>query len=115
MLRCALLNDTITPAAPHPHCLRLAPAYDNFTSMTITLTPDQIAWLAAQVAAGRFPSLDAAARTIIDERMQIEADDLDWAKPLLDAARAGIARGEVTSLADVQQRLADRIGRLQAE
>ena len=83
--------------------------------MTITLTPDQTAWLAAQVAAGRFQSIDAAARAIIDERMAIEGDDQDWARPLLDAARDGVARGEATSLAEVQQRFAERIGRLQPE
>lgn len=83
--------------------------------MTVTLTPSQTAWLTAQVAAGRFPDLDAAARAIIDERMAVETDDHLWAKPLLDAARAGISRGETVAMADVQHRLAERIGRLLSE
>ena len=74
--------------------------------MTITLTPTQIRWLEAEVAAGRFASLDAAAQAIIDEHMHLEAgadseinlDDLDWVKPLLDEAREGVARGEVITL-----------------
>ena len=41
--------------------------------MTITLTPAQIRWLEAEVAAGRFASVDEAAQAIIDEHMAAEA------------------------------------------
>ena len=83
--------------------------------MTITLTPTQIRWLEAEVAAGRFANVDAAAQAIIDEHMVLEAgadseidlDDLDWVKPLLDEAREGVARGEVVSWDEVKQELAD--------
>ena len=78
--------------------------------MTITLTPTQIRWLEAEVAAGRFASLDAAAQAIIDEHMasaEIDLDDLDWVKPLLDEAREGVARGEVVSWDEVKRELAD--------
>jgi Arc/MetJ-type ribon-helix-helix transcriptional regulator len=80
--------------------------------MTITLSHDQTAWLSALVAAGRFASVDAAAGAIIAERMALETDDLDWAKPLLDKAREGVANGDVVPFADVQKQLAERIKRL---
>ena len=54
--------------------------------MSITLTPDQEAWLQAHVATGDFASVEEAARQLIDERIverEIEDDDLDWAKPLV--------------------------------
>ncbi|MEQ1719307.1 MAG: hypothetical protein ABL907_25520 [Hyphomicrobium sp.] len=77
--------------------------------MTITLTPAQIRWLEAEVAAGRFASVDAAAQAIIDEHMTQEAgadeldlDDLDWVKPLLDEAREGVARGEIITLEEFE-------------
>jgi Arc/MetJ-type ribon-helix-helix transcriptional regulator len=63
--------------------------------MSITLTPADHAWLTRQVAAGRFPSLDAALSAAIAELKAHDAAlDLAWAKPLLDAARAAIGRGE---------------------
>ena len=37
--------------------------------MTITLSPDQIAWLQAHVQQGDFASIEAAARQLIDERI----------------------------------------------
>lgn len=73
--------------------------------MTITLTRAQIEWLEAEVAAGRFASVDAAAQAIIAERMAenaeadgIDLDDLDWTKPFLEEALKGIARGETITL-----------------
>jgi antitoxin ParD1/3/4 len=70
--------------------------------MTITLTPDQEAWLAAYVASGDFPSIEEAARRLIDERIAErqaeEIGDLTWAKPHVDEARAAVARGEFVSL-----------------
>ena len=66
-------------------------------TITITLTDEQQAWLAAQVDAGAFPSIEAAARQAIDERMAedaIDDDDLAWAKPLVDEAIAQFERGE---------------------
>ena len=72
--------------------------------MTITLTPAQIKWLEAEVAAGRFASLDEAAQSIIaahlageTETGEVDLDDLDWVKPLLDEAREDVARGNVVS------------------
>jgi len=53
--------------------------------MTITLTPEQKAWLEAGVARGDFPSIEAAARQLIDERIAEHAideeDDLSGRRP----------------------------------
>lgn len=87
--------------------------------MTITLTPAQIRWLEAEVAAGRFASVDAAAQAIIDEHMAQEAeaddmdlDDLDWVKPMLDEAREEVARGEVISREEFKAHVDQVIARL---
>jgi antitoxin ParD1/3/4 len=64
--------------------------------MQISLTPDQQAWLASHVERGEFASIDEAARQLIDERIaerMVEDDDLAWAKPLVEEARADIAAG----------------------
>jgi len=70
--------------------------------MTITLTPEQEAWIQAHVASGDFASVEEAARQLIDERIAgraaEETDDLSWAKPYVDEARAAVARGEFVSL-----------------
>ena len=69
--------------------------------MTITLHPDQEAWLEARVASGHFDSVEAAARQILSERIA-ELDNgedeapgyLDWAKPYVDEGLAALDRGE---------------------
>ena len=66
--------------------------------MPITLTPEQEAWLQAHVASGDFASIEDAARQLIDERAAEQTDDLAWAKPYVDEARAAVARGEFVSL-----------------
>jgi antitoxin ParD1/3/4 len=68
--------------------------------MPVTLTPEQEAWIEARVASGDFASVDEAARQLIDERIAelvLQDDDMAWAKPLVDEARAAVARGEVVS------------------
>ena len=62
--------------------------------MTITLTPEQLRWVEQQVANGGFESVEDAVRVAVADLMSIGADDLTWAKPLADAARASIERGE---------------------
>ncbi len=80
--------------------------------MPITLTPDQEAWLQAHVATGDFASIEEAARQLLDERIaEIAAeddDDLEWAKPLLDEARASVARGDILTLEEHRARNATR-------
>jgi antitoxin ParD1/3/4 len=76
--------------------------------MTISLTPDQLAWLKAHVERGEFPSIDEAARQLIDERiaerMAEETDDLAWAKPEVEAALAELMAGNVLSRAEHEAR-----------
>ena len=80
--------------------------------MTITLTPDQETWIQAHVATGDFPSIEVAARQLIDDRiaeLAMEADDdMAWAKPLVDEARLAISRGEVMTLDEHRARNAER-------
>jgi antitoxin ParD1/3/4 len=85
--------------------------------MSITLTPDQEAWLRAHVATGDFASIEEAARQLIDERIaEIAAagsdDDLDWAIPLLQEAWADVARGDGITLEEHEARNAARLAAL---
>ena len=83
--------------------------------MTITLTPEQEKWINAHVATGDFASVEEAARQLIDGRIAEfahdagdEHDDMAWAKPLVDEARAAIARGDVLTLEEHRARNAAR-------
>ena len=80
--------------------------------MKITLTPEQMAWIDAHVVRGDFPSVEEAARQLIDERIaerSIEDDDLSWAKTLVDEAVAEAERGDVMSLDEHKARNAARL------
>jgi antitoxin ParD1/3/4 len=61
--------------------------------MQIHLTKDDEDWLRAQVAAGRFSSLDEALAEAIDA-LRAEDEELAWAKPLVDEGLAELERGE---------------------
>ncbi len=80
--------------------------------MSITLTPEQEAWLQAHVATRDFASVEEAVRQLIDDRIaEIAAedgDDLDWAKPLLEEARASFAQGDFLTLEEHRRRNAAR-------
>lgn len=84
--------------------------------MSITLTPRQEEWFRARVASGTFVSVEEAARQFIDDRIAqivlIENDDMAWAKPLVDEARAAVAKGEVLTLAEHRARNEKRLARL---
>ena len=73
--------------------------------MNVTLPPEQQKWLEAQVAAGRFVSVDQALAVAVADLMAIHADDLAWAKPYVDEARAAVVRGEVLSGEEYFKRL----------
>ena len=62
--------------------------------MTIQLSPEQEQWLKAQVAAGHFASLEQAVAVAVADLKATVDDDLDWAKPQVDAAAEELARGE---------------------
>lgn len=70
--------------------------------MAITISLEQESWLQTQVENGAFSSVEAAVRQLIDERIAesdaADHDDLAWAKPFIDEARAAVARGEFVSL-----------------
>lgn len=75
--------------------------------MSITLTPDQQAWLNAHVASGEFPSVEDGARQLIVERIaerSIEDNDLAWAGPYVAEALAERAAGKVISLEEHEAR-----------
>jgi Arc/MetJ-type ribon-helix-helix transcriptional regulator len=50
-------------------------------AMNITLPADQREWLEAEIAAGRFMSINDALAAAVAELMSIDADDLSWARP----------------------------------
>ena len=64
--------------------------------MNIPLPPDQEDWLKAQVAAGRFASLEEAVASAVAGLQAQEAFDDTWAKPLIDDALQALDRGEGT-------------------
>jgi antitoxin ParD1/3/4 len=78
-------------------------------AISLSLTPEQQAWLDAHVASGDFVSVEEAARQLIDERIAEraaeEGDDLAWAKPYVDEALAEIARGEGLTLEEHEARM----------
>ena len=68
--------------------------------MTITLTPEQQAWIDVHVAQGKYLSVEDAARRLLDDAItsrEIEDDDLSWAKPYVEEAKAEVDRGETMS------------------
>jgi antitoxin ParD1/3/4 len=81
--------------------------------MRIDLTAEQQAWLSAHVARGDFPSVEDAARQLIDERIAERAaeaeDDVAWAKPLVDEALNNVARGDVISRSEHRARVSLRL------
>ena len=85
--------------------------------MTITLTPEQEAWVAAHVESGDFPSVEAAVRQLLDERIAeraLEEDDLAWAKPYVDEALADVESGKVITLEEHEARTAARLAAIKA-
>jgi antitoxin ParD1/3/4 len=77
--------------------------------MTINLPREQQEWLEAQVRAGAYDSVEEAVASIVAERMHLDIEDLSWAKPLVDEARASIARGEGMTLEEHRKRIAERL------
>ena len=82
--------------------------------MNISLSADQRAWLEAEVAAGRFSSVDEAVAFAVAGLMDLEADDLAWAKPMVDQARASVTKGNIVSGEDYLNRLAAKAAKLKS-
>jgi Arc/MetJ-type ribon-helix-helix transcriptional regulator len=73
--------------------------------MQIHLAKDDEDWLRAQVAAGRFSSLDEALAEAIDS-LRAEDEELPWAKSLVDEGLAELDRGEGIPAEEVFARIA---------
>jgi antitoxin ParD1/3/4 len=82
--------------------------------MNITLPPNQRKWLEAEVAAGRFASIDEAVVAAVSGLMDVMNDDFAWAKPEIEKARASVARGDVISGDEYLNKLAEKIGALRS-
>ena len=80
--------------------------------MTITLPREQQEWLEAQVKAGYYDSIEDAVASIVAEHMQLDTDDMAWAKPLVDKALASLDRGEGMTLEEYRQLMDERFGKL---
>lgn len=80
--------------------------------MTITLPREQQEWLEAQVAAGFYETVDHAVASIVAEHMQLDLDDLSWAKPLVDEGLASLAQGAGATLEEHRLRLQEKLASL---
>jgi antitoxin ParD1/3/4 len=82
--------------------------------MNITLPAEQRKWLEAEVAAGHFDSIEDAIAAGVAELMSLNSDDLAWARPYVERARASVARGNVISGDEFFKRLARKLATLQS-
>jgi antitoxin ParD1/3/4 len=82
--------------------------------MNITLPTEQQKWLEAEVAAGRFDSIDDAVAAAVAELMSIHGDDLAWVRPYVEEARASVARGDVISGEEFFKRLESKLDTLRS-
>ena len=73
--------------------------------MNVLLPKEQLEWLEAQVAAGHFASIDEALAIAVADLKALSEDDLAWARPYVEEARASIARGDVISGEEFFRRL----------
>jgi antitoxin ParD1/3/4 len=77
--------------------------------MNVSLPKEQLEWLEAQVAAGHFASIDEALAIAVADLKALSEDDLAWARPYVEEARASIARGDVISREEFFRRLNAKI------
>lgn len=75
--------------------------------MTMQLPPDVQDWIEQRVKAGAFKT-EAEAIAFAVRQVASPDEDLSWVTPLLDEARAEIARGEGISLAEFRARMRAR-------
>lgn len=75
--------------------------------MKIDLPAEQKKWLEAEVAAGRFTSIEEAVSIAICDLRLCGEGDLSWLRPYLDTARQQVAAGETidggTFIAELNQ------------
>ena len=82
--------------------------------MNISLPREQLEWIEAEVAAGRFDSIDDAVAAAVGELMALGREDLAWARPYVEQARASVARGDVLSGEDFFKRLQSKLDLLRS-
>jgi antitoxin ParD1/3/4 len=82
--------------------------------MDITLPEDQQRWLEAEVAAGRYASVDEALAAAVAGLMASGRDDLAWAKSCVDEALAGIAPGDNVTLEEFCGEIEDMMAKLKS-
>jgi antitoxin ParD1/3/4 len=83
--------------------------------MEIALTPEHRQWLEDAVSAGVFASVEDAVKFAVAGLIDAgEADDLAWARPLVDDARASIAAGKGLAVASVKAVMTERLRKLGA-
>ncbi len=81
--------------------------------MQISLTATQLDWIVAHVATGDYASPEDAVLHLLDERIaELEADDMGWAKPYVEEARAAVAQGDFQTLDQHRAHMAAVLGSL---
>lgn len=77
--------------------------------MNIRLKPDTEEWLKAQVAEGRFESIEDAVEALVAEdritQAELDATDLSWAKPYIEESLAALKAGDVFPAEEVHKEL----------
>jgi putative addiction module CopG family antidote len=76
--------------------------------MQVQVTKDQEEWLRAQVAAGRYASLEEAVAEAINA-LKSEDEDLAWAQPLIAEGLEQLDRGEAVPAHELLASIEDRL------
>jgi len=84
--------------------------------MAFVLTAEQVASLTVYVDRGDFATVEEAASHLIDERLAElaleEADDMAWARPLVDEALTEVVAGKVITREEHEARMKARLAAL---
>lgn len=82
--------------------------------MNVRLKPATAEWLKAQVAAGRFESVeDAVESLVMDDRLdaKLAEGDLSWAKPYIEKGLADLEAGRVYPAEEVHAEMRARFAK----
>jgi len=82
--------------------------------MNIRLEPDTEEWLKAQVAEGRFESIEDAVEALVaDDRAEaaLDEEDLSWAKPYIEEGLADLEAGRTIPAEQVYAELRAKFSR----
>ena len=80
--------------------------------MAITLPREQQEWLEPQVKAGYYDSIEDAVASIVAEHMQLDIDDMSWARELVEEGRASLEREGGLTLDEHRKRVARKLQEL---